>query len=180
MCSIAADHRNRDRRVLPGNLFVCVEGAHADGHHFIPHAITEGANLILAKLMIPGAELALYTDADPSKPELSDLYQEPFYQMAENDTIVMETCSDEMAKVYDKMQGFAMENGLDEEETEKIQMAGAMRCISSALNYDFSHWYELDGAAHSLPAWLQPCHLYAGTICNMRRSKCLRAECCCI
>lgn len=125
---------------------MCIEGAHADGHHFIPHAISQGTTLIIARLMVPGAELALYTDADPTDPDLGELYAEPFYHLAETDALTMEACSDEMAKVYDKMQGFGMKNKLKEEDIEKLQMAGAMRCISSALNYNFDHWETLERA----------------------------------
>lgn len=134
------------RRVQSGELFVCIEGSHADGHHFIPHAISQGTTLIIAKLQVPGAELALYTDADPTNPDLAHLYQEPYYHMAENDAITMEACSDEMAKVYDKMQGFGEKNKLNDVEIEQLQMAGAMRCISSALNYNFDHWETMEGA----------------------------------
>lgn len=137
------------RRIRSGELFVCIEGAHADGHHFIPHAISQGTTLIIAKLMLPGAELALYTDADPQNSDLHELYQEPYYQLAENDTLTMEACSDEMTKVYDKMQGFGQKNKLKEEDIEHIQMAGAMRCISSALNYNFDHWENNESACPS-------------------------------
>jgi UDP-N-acetylmuramyl pentapeptide synthase len=139
------------RRIRSGELFACIEGAYADGHHFIPHAISQGCPLIIAKLMIPGAELALYTDADPDDPELADLYREPYYQLAENDALTLEACSDEMAKWYDKIQGFGQKNKLKEEDIEKIQMAGAMRCISSALNYNFDHWENPDGVRSHLP-----------------------------
>lgn len=134
------------RRVEAGNLFVCIEGAHADGHHFIPDAISNGCSLILAQMRVPGAELALYTDASPVNPELSELYQEPFYQMADNDIMTMEACSEEMRKVFDKMEAFGEANKLSEEDIETLQVEGAMRNISSALNYDFSHWENQDGA----------------------------------
>eukprot|EP00892_Ulva_mutabilis_P010952 jgi/Ulvmu1/8229/UM041_0038.1 len=132
------------RLVEAGNLFVCIEGAHADGHHFIPDAISNGCALIVAQMRVPGAELALYTDASPVQPELSELYQEPFYQMADNDIMTMEACSEEMSKVFDKMEAFGEVNGLNEEDVEKLQVEGAMRNISSALNYDFSHWENRD------------------------------------
>lgn len=135
---------------------MCIEGAHADGHHFIPHAISQGTPLIIAKLMVPGAELALYTDADPMDEDLAHLYQEPFYRMAENDKLTMDACSDEMTKWYDKAQGFGQKNRLKETDIEDIQMAGAMRCISSALNYNFDHWERFDGVT-SLPALPRPC-----------------------
>ena len=35
------------RKVEAGNLFVCMEGAHVDGHNFIPQAISRGATAIL-------------------------------------------------------------------------------------------------------------------------------------
>lgn len=35
------------RKVTAGNLFVCMEGAHVDGHNFIPQATTKGAVAIL-------------------------------------------------------------------------------------------------------------------------------------
>lgn len=133
------------RRVERGNLFVCIEGAHADGHHFIPDAISNGCSLILAQMRVPGAELALYTDASPTDPELSDQYEEPFYQLADNDILTMEACSEENRKVFDKMQAFGEANKLSDEDIEKLQVEGAMRNISSALNYDFSHWENLEG-----------------------------------
>lgn len=96
-------------------------------------------------MRVPGAELALYTDASPTSPELSDLYQEPFYQLADNDIMTMEACSEEMRKVFDKMEAFGETNKLCEEDIETLQVEGAMRNISSALNYDFSHWENPDG-----------------------------------
>lgn len=130
---------------------MCIEGAHADGHHFIPDAISNGCSLILAQMRVPGAELALYTDASPVDPELSDLYQEPFYQLADNDIMTMEACSEEMRKVFDKMEAFGEANKLSEEDIEKLQVEGAMRNISSALNYDFSHWENRNGVCCPLP-----------------------------
>ena len=35
------------RKVETGNLFVCMEGAHVDGHNFIPQAVSRGAAAIL-------------------------------------------------------------------------------------------------------------------------------------
>ena len=35
------------RKIQPGNLFVCIEGAHVDGHKFIGQAIAKGAVAIL-------------------------------------------------------------------------------------------------------------------------------------
>ena len=35
------------RKVETGNLFVCMEGAHVDGHNFIPQAVSRGATAIL-------------------------------------------------------------------------------------------------------------------------------------
>ena len=169
---------------------MCIEGSHADGHHFIPHAISQGTNLIIAKLLVPGAELALYTDADPQNPDLKHLYQEPYYHMAENDALTMEACSDEMAKWYDKMQGFGQKNKLKEDEIEHLQMAGAMRCISSALNYNFDHWETFEGALPRHRPWMGiraefvgadawkmyrtflTCSMYWGAIAHLCRRHC--------
>ena len=35
------------RKVKPGNLFVCMEGAHVDGHNFISQAVAKGAIAVL-------------------------------------------------------------------------------------------------------------------------------------
>ena len=35
------------RKVKPGNLFICIEGAHVDGHNFIEQAVAKGAVAVL-------------------------------------------------------------------------------------------------------------------------------------
>ena len=44
------------RQVKPGTLFVCIKGAHVDGHNFIPQAVAQGATAIM-------------TDTDITPPE---------------------------------------------------------------------------------------------------------------
>jgi UDP-N-acetylmuramoyl-tripeptide--D-alanyl-D-alanine ligase len=56
------------RRLAPGNLFVALRGAHADGHSFLPEALAAGAagalvsrpaDLPLAQIVVSDVELAL-------------------------------------------------------------------------------------------------------------------------
>lgn len=57
--------QNDSHDVHEGDIYVCEVGPYHNGHHFIPEAVTRGASLIIAKLMLPGAELAMVADIDP-------------------------------------------------------------------------------------------------------------------
>jgi len=45
-----------NREVKPGNLFICIRGARADGHSFANNAFSSGAACCLAEQIIPNAE----------------------------------------------------------------------------------------------------------------------------
>jgi len=56
-CECAVSGAVRDNRdVLPGNLFICIKGARADGHDFANDAFGRGAACCLAESEIPDAK----------------------------------------------------------------------------------------------------------------------------
>jgi UDP-N-acetylmuramyl pentapeptide synthase len=57
--------QNDSHDVHEGDIYVCEVGPYHNGHHFLPEAVTRGASLIIAKLMLPGAELAMVADIGP-------------------------------------------------------------------------------------------------------------------
>ena len=48
--------RTDSRRVIPGDVFFCLAGEHADGHRFAVAALDAGAGLVVAHKEIPGAD----------------------------------------------------------------------------------------------------------------------------
>jgi UDP-N-acetylmuramoyl-L-alanyl-D-glutamate--2,6-diaminopimelate ligase len=42
------------RKVIPGNLFVCIPGVKSDGHDFIPQALEKGAKAFLTTHRVEG------------------------------------------------------------------------------------------------------------------------------
>ena len=69
------------RRIEPGALFVCLRGAHADGHAYAAAAVTAGASAVLAEREVeipPGAPLALVSDTLPAlSASAAELYGRP-------------------------------------------------------------------------------------------------------
>ena len=59
-----------NRKVEPGNLFVAIKGGSADGHDFIPNAISRGAAAIVGEKEIRGLS-APYIRVDNSRQALS-------------------------------------------------------------------------------------------------------------
>ena len=51
--------------VRPGDLFVAMQGETADGHHFIPQAIRNGAVCILGQKAMPGMQVPYIQLEDP-------------------------------------------------------------------------------------------------------------------
>ncbi|HOK66326.1 MAG TPA: UDP-N-acetylmuramoyl-L-alanyl-D-glutamate--2,6-diaminopimelate ligase [Anaerohalosphaeraceae bacterium] len=66
--------RNDSRKVQPGDVFVAVRGAHADGHTFIEQAVRQGAKYIVAErpMVLPSSvELILVQDSSAALGQLA-------------------------------------------------------------------------------------------------------------
>ncbi|MEJ5260124.1 MAG: UDP-N-acetylmuramoyl-L-alanyl-D-glutamate--2,6-diaminopimelate ligase [Anaerohalosphaeraceae bacterium] len=66
--------RNDSRKVQPGDVFVAVRGAHADGHAFIEQAVRQGAKYIVAErpmVLPPSVELILVQDSSAALGQLA-------------------------------------------------------------------------------------------------------------
>lgn len=145
-------------QVEEGHLFVCESGAFYDGHEHISAAIERGAVLIVARLQLPGAELAMCIDSededfDPRSPQFEGLYSgDSIYGLADNDAKTVAKAQESIENSYEHLEEFAAANGIDARTKEHMQTVGAARIASAALEYDITHWDDPKSAPPSATA----------------------------
>ena len=145
-------------QVEPGHLFACESGPFYDGHEHIAEAVERGAALVVARLLLPGAEMAMCIREDdetfdPRLPQFEGLYNgDCYYGLADNDTKVLGAAREQIVASYEHLETFAAANGIDARTKERMQTAAAARIASGALEYDISHWDDMTSAPPAPPA----------------------------
>jgi UDP-N-acetylmuramyl pentapeptide synthase len=149
---------NMPADIKPGHVFSCEQvTAEHDGHRHVAQAVAAGAALVIAKLDLPGAELAMCVNQnddafDPGLPQFKELYNADQYRLAANDKLILETAAEEIERAYAKVEVMAGRVGLDDTEKEFVRRESGLRVVSSALNYNFDHWGDPTSAHQILPA----------------------------
>jgi hypothetical protein len=137
---------NMPADIRPGHVFSCEQVTPVDdGHNHVAQAVAAGAALVIAKLDLPGAELAMCVDQndeafDPALPQFKELYNADQYLLAANDKLILETAAEEIERTYEKVEAMAGRVGLDDKEKEFVKRESALRISGIALDYQFDHW----------------------------------------